>query len=156
MQGIVRKKTRVPQRSTEPSSEQIVHDGARLASIKPRRRRHAAPRPVRQCSGVGGRFFLPMATSTATTVLPSVPVADSTYFRHSHAPPLLQQRRSTPTAPSDGSQSLDRARQARVPSGERRLPARWGWRGARHMRFENSLFFKNSPFWCLCGISILV
>ena len=58
LQGIVRKKTRVPQRTTEPASEKIVYDGARLARIKPRRRRHAAPRPVRrQCSGVGGRFF---------------------------------------------------------------------------------------------------
>ena len=57
LQGIVLKKTRVPQRTAEPASEQIVHDGARLARIKPRRRRHAAPRPVRQCSGVGGRFF---------------------------------------------------------------------------------------------------
>ena len=77
LQGIVRKKTRVPQRTTEPASEQIVHDGARLARIKPRRHRHAAPRPVRQCAGVGGSFFLPMATSTAAAMLPSVPVADS-------------------------------------------------------------------------------
>ena len=73
-------------------------------------------------------------------------------FRHSDAPPPLQQRRSTPTAPSDGSQSPDRARQAREPSEERRLPARWGRRGARHRRFFlKILLLKNSPFWCLCG-----
>ena len=142
LQGIVRKKTRVPQRTTEPASEQIVHDGARLARIKPRRRHHAAPRPVRQCAGVGGSFFCRWRHRPRLQCCPRYLWPTRHNFRHSDAPPPLQQRRSTPTAPSDGSQSPDRARQAREPSEERRLPARWGRRGARHRRFENSPFLR--------------
>ena len=50
---------------------------------------------------------------------------------HAAAAEALQQRPSTPTALGDGSQSPDRARQAREPSGEHRLPARSG-RFERH------------------------
>ena len=126
MQGIVRKKTRVPQRTNEPSSEKIVHDGARLARIKPRRRHHAAPRPARQCVGVGGRLFCRWRHRPRLQCCPRYLWPTRHNFRHSDAPPPLQQRHSTPMAPSDGSQSPDRARQAREPSGERRLPTRWG------------------------------
>ena len=103
--------------------------------------RDAAPRPVRQCSGVGGSFFCRWGHRPRLQCCPRYLWPTRHNFRHSAAaPPPLQQRRSTPTAPSDSSQSPDRARQAREPSRERRLPARWGRRGARHRRFENSPF----------------
>ena len=89
LQGIVRKKTRVPQRTNEPSSEKIVHDGARLARIKPRRRCHAAPRPVRQCSGVGGRFFCRWRHQPRLQCFPRYLWPTRHNCRHSDEPPPL-------------------------------------------------------------------
>ena len=133
LQGIVRKKTRVPQRTTEPASKKIVHDGARAHQAAPSHkcRRHAA-RCAAACPpylGVSGFFFadgdIDRGCNTALGTCGRLGIIFGTTTRCRRC---SKQRRSTPTAPSDGSQSPDRARQAREPSGERRLPARWGRR----------------------------
>ena len=146
----------MPQRTNQPASEQIVHDGARLARIKPRRRRHAAPRPVRrQCSGVGGRFFSDGDIDRGCNArCPRYLWPTRHNFRHSDAPPPLQQRRSTPPRHPAMARNRRIGRRGRLLESllESADCQNGGGREALVTGvFLKFSFFENSPFWCLCG-----